>query len=119
MKKDVLRKIVNIEFLELKIQNYLISEELSVQQRKLLTHLRCRMIKVRANFTKMYDSKYCQICLQIGEYFEDSQEHLIRCNSLFKDGKIDIGTQYSDIFSEKIDQQERIAILIEEKLKLR
>ena len=77
------------------------------------------MVKVRANFTKMYDSKFCQMCLQSGEYFEDSQEHLIKCNYLFKDGEIDTGTQYSDIFSERIDQQERITILIEEKLKLR
>ena len=113
------KKIRNIKFPEHKIQNYLQSEELSVQQRKLLTHLRCRMTKVRANYTKMYESNYCQLCLQNGEFFEDSQEHLIKCNSLFKDGEIDIGTDYLDIFSEKIEQQEKITIILEEKLKLR
>ena len=97
------KKIRNIKFPEHKIQNYLQSEELSVQQRKLLTHLRCRMTKVRANYTKIYESNCCQLCPQNGEFFEDSQEHLIKCNSLFKDGEIDIGTDYLDIFSEKIE----------------
>ena len=36
-----------------------------------------------------------------------------------KDGEIDIGTDYLDIFSEKTEQQEKITIILEEKLKLR
>ena len=77
------------------------------------------MTKVRANYTKMYKSKNCQLCLQNGEIFEDSQEHILVCKQILKDGEIDTGTDYFDIFSEKTDKQERITILIEEKLKKR
>ena len=117
--KERSKKIGNINYSEHRIQNYLLSEELSVQQKKLLTHLRCKMTKVRANYTKMYESKYCQLCLQKGEIFEDSQDHILLCKSLFENGELDTGTDYFDIFSEKIDKQEKITILIEEKLKQR
>ena len=91
--KERSKKIRNIKFSEHKIQNYLLSEELSVQLRKLLTHLRCRMTKARADYTKMYESNDCQLCHQNGEFFEDSQQLLMKCNSLFKDGEIDIETE--------------------------
>ena len=60
----------NVTFNLFVIQNYLLSEELSVQLRKLLTHLRCRMTKARADYTKMYESNDCQLCHQNGEFFD-------------------------------------------------
>ena len=117
--KERSKKIGNIQYSEHKIQNYLLSEKLSVQQRKLLTHLRCKMTKVRANYTKMYESIYCQLCLLKRGSFEDSQEHIVLCKSLSEEGEIDTGTDYFDIFSEETNKQEKITILIEEKLKKR
>ena len=75
--KNQSKKIGNIKYSELKIQNYLISDKLSVKQRKLLAHLRCKMTKLRANYPKMYESKYCQLCLLNGKIFEDSQDHIL------------------------------------------
>ena len=41
------------------------------------------------------------------------------CNSLYVKGEIDTGTVYYDIYSDKIEKQEKITILLEQKLKKR
>ena len=52
--------------------------------------------------------------------FEDSQEHLLQCKSLCKNGEIiDAGTEYFHIFSEDPSKYEKITILLEQKINLR
>ena len=117
------KKIKNIHFAQLKMQNHLTSQNLSVSQRKFLIHLRCKMVKVRTNYSKMYDSKYCQLCspsTQNDESSEDSQEHLLLCPSLSaNDEAIKQNTHYTDIFSEDISKQEYVTLILENKFKLR
>ena len=77
------------------------------------------MVKVRANFSKMYESLNCQLCLQSNIVNEDTQEHLLFCTYLSQKGDIDRGTEYSDIYCEEPNRYESITVLLEEKLKLR
>ena len=114
-----LKKIKDMNYSSLVIQNYLKSEKLNVQQRKFLTHMRCKMIKVRRNFSRMHECLLCPLCSTEGYQFEDSQEHILQCVSLCKDGEIDTGTKYSDIFSDLPEKYENITVLLQQKLKLR
>ena len=113
------KKIRNIEYSDLKIQEYLKSDNLNVDQRKLLAHLRGQMVKVRANYSKMYETIFCSLCEQSGKKFVDSQEHLLHCRSLCKYGDISIGTEYLYIYSEEPSKYESITILLEQNIKLR
>ena len=117
--KERSKKLTHVQYSELSIQNYLKSENLNVQQRKLLAHFRSQMVKVRANFSKMYESLNCQLCLQSNIVNEDTQEHLLFCTYLSQKGDIDRGTEYSDIYCEEPNRYESITVLLEEKLKLR
>ena len=77
------------------------------------------MIKVKANYSKMYECLNCELCLQSDIAKEDNQEHLLICRYLSQQGDIDNGTDHSDIYSEEQDRYERIVVLLEQKLKLR
>ena len=117
--KERSKKLSHVQYSELSIQNYLKSEKLNVQQRKLLTHFRSKMVKVKANYSKMYECLNCELCLQSDIAKEDNQEHLLICRYLSQQGDIDNGTDHSDIYSEEQDRYERIVVLLEQKLKLR
>ena len=67
-----LKKIKDMNYSSLLIQNYLKSEKLNVQQRKFLTHMRCKMIKVRRNFSRMHECLLCPLCSTKRYHFEDS-----------------------------------------------
>ena len=56
---------------------------------------------------------------KIANCFFKTEKCLKIRKQIFKDGEIDTGTDYFDIFSEKTNKQEIITILIEEKLKNR
>ena len=113
------KKIRNIQYSDLIIQEYLKSDNLNVDQRKLLAHLRGRMVKVRSNYSKMYETIFCSLCEQSGKKVEDSQEHLLHCRALCKYGDINIGTEYFYIYSEEPSKYEPITIILEQKIKLR
>ena len=114
-----LRKIQDLKYSSLSIQNYLKSEYLSVQQRKFLSHLRGKMIKVRKNYSKMYESLFCPLCSSKGYLLEENQKHLLDCVSLSNNSELDTGTNYSDIFSDIPEKYENITVLLQQKLRLR
>ena len=113
------KKLENNEYSEFIIQKYLKSEILDVKQKKFLAQLRCKMVKVRANYSKMYDNIFCPLCISSGKNVEDSQDHLLKCNILCNDFDIDTGTDYMDIYSEEPRKFEEITVLLEQKYKLR
>ena len=117
--KERSKKVSSLTYPELRIQNYLISENLNVKQRKILTHFRGKMIKVRANYSKMHESILCQLCLQNNINSEDTQQHLLDCTTLINYGDISNNTEYSDIFHEEPVKYENITLLLEQKLTLR
>ena len=113
------KKIRSNEYSALTTQNYLKSEILDVKQKKFLTHLRGKMVKVKANYSKMYDNIFCPLCLSRGENIEDSQDHLIECKILSNEKDIDTGTEYMNIYSEEPRKFEEITVLLEQKFKQR
>ena len=113
------KKTENIDYSSLSIQDYLKSGNLNIQQRKLLTHLRGKMVNVKTNYSKMHNNLLCLLCSQKGYIFEESQEHILQCLSLCKTNDIHAGTEYRDIFENKSEKYEKITMLFEQKLKMR
>ena len=89
-------KMDNVIYTELNIQTYLMSEELSVEQKRIIFHFRTRMANFAENFRGQNPSIPCKICLM----HVDSQEHGVNCTvtkkSLKKAGK------YEEIFTNNI-----------------
>ena len=83
------------------MQQYLITHDLTTQEKQILFSLRTRTFPCKANYSSQYYSLKCDFCSQI-----DDQEHLIHCSNA---ENIDISqVQYSDIFG-SLPQQIRIA----------
>ena len=115
--KQRYKKIENLHHSSLSIQNYLTSGNLNIKQRKLLAHLRCKMVNVKMNYSKMHNNLLCLLCSEKGYEIEESQEHIIQCLSLCNDSDINDGTEYKDNISSR--KFEKITFLFEHKLKIR
>ena len=87
-----------------KMQDYLISDNLSTEDKQMLFKFRTRTYPCKTNFRKLYEPDLsCPICLE-----EDSPEHLLNCAS----HGIDIGgLEYKDIFG-NIKQQIKIITVL-------
>ena len=66
------------------------------------------MVKVRANYSKMFYNIFCPLCFSSGENFEDCQDHQLKCKILSNDKDIDTGTDYMNIYSEEPRKFEEI-----------
>ena len=89
-------KMDNLEYVELKIQNYLKDEEISVKEAQNLYRYRTRVAKFKENFKNSYVGIACPLCL----VQPDTQAHCVQCPEI-KDNVTVKGT-YSDIFSDDI-----------------
>ena len=111
-------KVLNIQHESLKMQEYLLPENVrSIKLAKFLFSARCRMIDVKANFGNMYKGNMkCKLgCDEI-----DSQEHLLECPILDeKELSVVGGSQYADLFSSQVEDQLRIASVLEERFSRR
>ena len=99
-------KISNIEYTELKIQDYMISPIFTNIEVNLLHALRSRMVDVKMNFKSKYSDLSCPLC----SAHEDDQPNVLNCKVL--KSKIitdDIAIHkifYEDIFKETKRQKE-------------
>ena len=86
-----------------KIKDYLVTSQLTTEEKQLLFQLRTRSFDCKANFKNKYKNQLaCSIC-----DMEDDQMHLLNCKQTTTD--IDIkGVKYSDIFG-TTEQQIKIA----------
>ena len=139
MKKDAFKKLIKekleqnaFNFLEnlkenhsktekltdFKLQNYLISENLSTELKRLLFSLRTRSILVKTNYRNRYKfNMFCSLCNDKTE--EESELHLLRCSSTVAEIG-DIGhSKYEDIFSHDVSKQAKITIIFSKILRLR
>ena len=66
-----------LKYNELKIQNYLLPNQLNIKQCKLLFSLRAQMIPVRCNYSHSYDSLTCPVCEDTAH--QDTQSHILQC----------------------------------------
>ena len=76
-------KMDNLIYTELNIQDYLLSEELSVQQKRNVFHYRTRMAKYSENFKNQNQLNSCIFCKD----HIDSQIHSTQCVELMKNIK--------------------------------
>ena len=86
-----------------KINDYLITSQLTTEEKQLLFQLRTRSFDCKANFKNKYNNQLaCSIC-----NMEDSQMHLLNCKQTTTDIHMK-GVKYSDIFG-TTEQQIKIA----------
>ena len=103
---------------ELRIQNYLQSDNLEINnnERKLIFQLRTRMhYNIKSHFRRMYIDSICDGCRKE----ESNTKHILECNSLL--GKNKIVTylpNYEDLFSNEEEEQAYISRVIKENLRL-
>ena len=89
-----------------KIQDYLITSQLTTEEKQLLFQLRTRSYDCKANYRNLYKNQLaCFICGQ-----EDNQSHLLSCTTTTQG--LDLSeVQYCDIFG-TVEQQVRITKLL-------
>ena len=91
-----------LKYSELKIQNYLISDNFTTKESKFLFKIRTHMLNVKANFKEKYkndsqsEEEYlrCDLCSK----HIDNQENLLICESL----DISENIEYKDMFSTNV-----------------
>ena len=90
------RKMDDLIYSELKMQNYLKTEDIPVNEAKNLFQYRTKSANFKDNFGDRYENKGCPLCtVQL-----DTQVHSVQCE-IVKD-EIPIEGRYSDIFKKKI-----------------
>ena len=98
-------KVKNIEFTQIKTQQYITSQLFSNVEAQTLFSLRTRMINCKSNFKNNYneDDMICPVC----NNHYDSQENMLVCEGLT--GDREENPMYSDICSPDIQKQKEIA----------
>ena len=107
----------NLSYEEIKIKGYLVSEKLTLQEKKILFQLRTNMAPVGSNFGDK--NKTCPACF----IASDNQEHLIECVAIKCLNKTVLynqaSAQYMDIFSEDVSKLKEVAKIFSAALKTR
>jgi hypothetical protein len=91
-------KMDNLHYAELKMQNYLTDDDISVKEAKNLFRFRTRVAKFKENFKNSYVGIACPLCL----VQPDTQAHCVQCPVMKT--RLTIEGTFSDIFSEDIPQ---------------
>ena len=94
-----------------KIQNYLVNENTTVNEKKLLFLLRSRMYPVKNNFQQSYSDMSCSLCSKS----EETQQHLLVCEEITKEIELKNiilkrKISYQDIFGTPSKQTEAIKV---------
>ena len=114
IKSRDLKKIKNIPYKQLTVQDYLESEKIFTHRKKILFKVRTNMINVNYNYGKKVA---CPICL----VEEDTQNHLIECNEIINSDP-PIKTSHiklEDAFGKDIAKANELSIVIEKVLQRR
>ena len=79
------------------------------------------MLFLRANYPNIEDDKFCPLCTTEVEKVLDTQEHLLDCNKLNMNSTelIEPCTDYSDLSSDNVAKQKKIAVILESRYTLR
>ena len=77
--------------LEAKMQEYLVSSEISLRDKKLLFKLRSKMLNVKSNFKNLHTNLHCSLCLD--KESEENEVHLLSCPFI----KNKIGNELEDV----------------------
>ena len=112
-------KGIQLKYHELKMQNYLLPNQMVIKQCKLLFSLRAQMTSVRCNFKNSYDDLTCPVCEN--PTYQDTQSHILQCKILIENENILAGNQilYSDLFSQDVSKLSVVTFLLEKLLEKR
>ena len=114
------KKVCHIKHENLKIQKYLTATDINnTNIAKFIFHARCRMLDVKEDFKNRYEGAGTTCALGCDE--SDNQEHLISCNKIETDYLVLENDQpnYQNLFSDEIEKQSKIAIILQERYKKR
>ena len=87
------------------MKEYLKSEKITVEEKKLLFLMKTRGVNVKTNFKNNFSNMLCRLCEKQGE--DQSEIHLIKCEQIINENNIKDLIQnitYTDIFG-KLDKQ--------------
>ena len=118
-KERAQRQLSSKKYHELKMQNYLLPNQMVIKQCKLLFSLRAQMTSVRCNFKNSYDDLTCPVCEN--QTYQDTQSHILQCKILIENENILAGNQilYSDLFSQDVSKLSVVTFLLEKLLEKR
>ena len=91
--------------LDKSIKKYLISDEMSTDEKKVLFALKTRAVNVKTNYSSNLTDYQCRLCHKVEE--KESEIHIMKCESIISDNclKNDLTTiSYEDIFG-TLEQQ--------------
>ena len=89
-------KLDNLVYSELRLQNYLKSDDIPVYEAKNLYKYRVKVAEFKENFGQKFDNKLCPLC---GIHM-DTQTHAVQCVKVKE--IVPVEGNYNDIFKEKI-----------------
>ena len=96
-KKTSHSKLSNIEYDELKLQQYLKCDKITVRQAHTLIKFRTRMARYGGNFKGSNGSQECLMCSKHG----DNQEEIYEC--LFNKQNVTLAGNYDDLFKNEVN----------------
>ena len=114
--KEKLTKVAHISFSDLKLQDYLKSSKSTSNLGKFTFLLRIRMLEIGNNFQNRFDNFYpmCE-----NKMIKDSQQHLMICPVLIKSAIVKRNVNYDELFGNCVEDQLKVAKIIEENFKMR
>ena len=111
-------KVKHIEYSNFEMQNYLKSNSFTNYEAKFTFHAKCRMLKIKQNFSQSYKSHFCPVCKN--ENLKDDQPHLLQCDKLVSDSIIIANLpEYEDLFCNEVKKQVVIVKLLKENFEKR
>ena len=117
--KEKHSKVINLNYSQLKMQNYLKGNRTKISQNmaEIIFSLRSRVTKVKMNYKGSFENLECEVCKEE----QESQKHIIQeCKKMLKiKGNSAKDIDYEKIFSENVKQQIEIAKQFEENWKIR
>ena len=98
-RKSAHSKLNDLSYYELRMQDYLTDQKISVRQARIIFKTRTRMTKYWSNYKGMNMSKFCPICRN--DRYIDNQQHSFECKVIKMN--IQIENEYAQVFG-KIDE---------------
>ena len=91
--------MANLEYKELKIQNYFKNENISVKEAQNLFKFRTRVANFKENYKNNHEVRTCHLCL----VQPDTQAHCVQCPVVKEN--VNIRGDYQEIFSDEISSE--------------
>ena len=89
-------KMDNLVYTELQIQDYLLDEGISTEQKRNIFKFRTMMADFAGNFSSSDNPQPCKMCF----FHRDCQSHAVNCHETMKN--VTAKGTYNEIFSNKI-----------------